>query len=124
MLSGLLSAPASTATHTAQVVGQVAPLDIGVAAAAIVGAFVLQFVRRMNGRTAPSVQWLSDALSVGTLLLLAIIAFNATAADYFGWNFDGVTDSNGILILIALTNCIVMICQSLWESSRKLPRKA
>lgn len=111
----------ATAEITTQVVGQVAPLDLGVTGAAIVGAFILQYIRHRNGRKAPSVQWLSDALSVGTLLLLAIIAFNATAAHYFGWNFDGVTHSNGILILIALINCIVMIFQSLWDSSRRLP---
>ncbi|MES1157262.1 MAG: hypothetical protein ABUL73_05730 [Alphaproteobacteria bacterium] len=118
------STTAAQAGHVGEVIGQVDPLNITLAVVAIIGAFALQLARFLNRRRGSGpIQWLNDALSVGTLLLLGIIAFNATAAHYFNMNFDAVTHSNGILILIALANCMVMIVQSLWESIKPLNSK-
>ena len=95
-----------------------AAFDVGIATVAMLAALALFVIRKRHGREASGKLWLQDALSVGTMLFLTLIALQlAFGAEVV--RFD-VISSNFFLILVVFAYVVVEVGGSIWESVRPL----
>lgn len=81
-------------------------------------ATALHFWRARNGRADGKEQWLGDALSCGTVFVLALIGLEAMTGDR--WGLGDLVKSNSYLVVMSLFNCARATVSGLYNSVRRI----
>lgn len=91
-------------------------VDTFVLVISLIGATLLHFLRHARGHASGRGQWLNDALSVGTIGVLLLVACEAALGSFGLVNFKTVAQANGLVIVTAFIYCVVMISINLAKS--------
>ena len=91
-------------------------------AISVVGASVLWLLRRHHGRKHAAGQWIGDALTVGTMVVVFAIGVDAIFGNVLG--LGAVANANHLLIAIACVYSVGMLILQLWKSACRDDRDA
>lgn len=106
--------PPEVVTAPAALVPQMAAFDAKIFLISAVGASAFWVVRLVRCRSTDTSQWLNDALNIGTLCILVMVAAQALGIA----PPSRLAQANGFLICIAIAYCGLIIGMSLWRSVR------
>lgn len=113
---------ASTPTNSALL--QLTPTDLGIFVVSMLVAVGLHYLRQGNGRDASKSQGLSDALTVGTIIVLALNIAHA-AASTIAVSLMGkpapppFVPNQGLLVATVMAYAIYAVGTGLWDSCRR-----